>query len=448
MKILRTQPAAQDRDSSMNPLSNPNDKYGRLFLVTASLVVWLVVLVLFKVYGYDETWRLWRVPVEHPPFLDFRLIPGSAETFRSGIEPTERNPSDPRKRIFNYPFFWRLFFYTGITQQDTIWIVVVMLILFFAGVFLFPGSLSIVDSAFLLLIVFSPASMLLYERGNVDLSVFFLCALIVFATDYSAFLTAALVVIATIVKIFPFFGATVLLRETKSRFFRLFLGCLAALLSYLYLTFGSVKAAWNLTMRGYEISYGANVFFLRYGRIFSELLNVPQSSSVLKFGSIVLAFILMFIAGMIGLANQAPLPSASSRNLAAFRMGASIYLGTFLLGNNWDYRLAFLIFVIPQLLQWIRQSDQKRYRFATLTALTLIFSSCWHFMLWYAPSLMNVREILFVIDEIINWTLVAGLSYLLCASLPAWAKEQIRFFVPGRRPARIASDDDTLRHAK
>jgi hypothetical protein len=24
-------------------------------------------------------------------------------------------------------------------------------------------------------------------------------------------------------------------------------------------------------------------------------------------------------------------------------MGASIYVGTFLLGNNWDYRLAFLM---------------------------------------------------------------------------------------------------------
>ena len=38
-----------------------NEKYGQFFLITASLAVGLVVLLLFKVYGYDETWKLWRV---------------------------------------------------------------------------------------------------------------------------------------------------------------------------------------------------------------------------------------------------------------------------------------------------------------------------------------------------------------------------------------------------
>jgi hypothetical protein len=43
-----------------------NKKYGKVFLVVSSLVIGLVILLLFKVYGYDETWKLWRVPVEHP----------------------------------------------------------------------------------------------------------------------------------------------------------------------------------------------------------------------------------------------------------------------------------------------------------------------------------------------------------------------------------------------
>ena len=89
---------------------NANEKYGKIFLITSSLVVGLVILLLFKVYGYDETWKLWRVPVQHPQFADFRLIPGSAESYREGFEPTQRNPGDPHNRIFNYPAFWRLFF--------------------------------------------------------------------------------------------------------------------------------------------------------------------------------------------------------------------------------------------------------------------------------------------------------------------------------------------------
>ena len=61
-----------------------------------------------------------------------------------------------------------------------------MIMLFFIGVFLFPQNLTISDALWMLFVVFSPASMLLYERGNVDLIVFFLCVAIVLATDYSA----------------------------------------------------------------------------------------------------------------------------------------------------------------------------------------------------------------------------------------------------------------------
>src|SRR6185295_19650619 len=94
--------------------------YGRVVLITATLFVWLFMLISFKYYGYEETWQLWKVPTMMPPFLDFRLIPGSAESFREGFEPTVSNPTDPTGRIFNYPAFWRIFFYTGITQDDTI----------------------------------------------------------------------------------------------------------------------------------------------------------------------------------------------------------------------------------------------------------------------------------------------------------------------------------------
>src|SRR5215204_2268646 len=202
-----------------------NKKYGKIFLIASSLIIGLVILLLFKVYGYDETWRLWRVPVQHPQFADFRLIPGSAESYRDGFEPTQRNPGDPHNRIFNYPAFWRLFFYTNITQDDTIWIVTVMLVLFFVGVFLFPQNLTILDSIGMLFVIFSPAAMLLYERGNVDLIVFFLCALTVLSIDYSPFITAALLMFAMVIKLYPLFGVTVLLKESKSKFIWLSLGC-------------------------------------------------------------------------------------------------------------------------------------------------------------------------------------------------------------------------------
>ncbi len=417
-------------------LQTANEKYGKVFLIASSLLIGLAILLAFKIYGYDETWRLWRVPVEHPQFSDFRLIPGSAESYRAGIEPTQRNPGDPHKRIFNYPAFWRLFFYTGITQSDTVWIVVVMLALFFVSVFLFPQGITILDSIALLFVIFSPASMLLYERGNVDLIVFFLCAMIVLSTDHSLFITSALLVFAMIVKLYPFFGVTVLLKESRSRFIGSFLVCLGGLVAYLYVTSKSVKAAWGLTMRGNEISYGTNVFFFRYSQYFSNLFGIPLNTPVLKYGPIVLALALIMIAGLFGLSDRALLTASSLKNLAAFRMGASIYVGTFLLGNNWDYRLAFLILVMPQLLQWSKDTD-RRNRFVVAAVLALVFLSCWHFIVWFAPSLISVKEPIFIIDEIANWMLVGGFSYLLFASAPDWVKKLVWFLPFEKVPVRV-----------
>jgi len=288
---------------------NVNEKYGKAFLAASCLVVGLVILLLFKVYGYDETWKLWRVPVEHPQFADFRLIPGSAESYREGFEPTQKNPGDPHNRIFNYPAFWRLFFYTNITQDDTVWIVTVMLVLFFVGVFLFPQNITILDSIGMLFVIFSPAAMLLYERGNVDLIVFFLCALIVLSIDYSPFIATALLIFAMVVKLYPLFGVTILLKEVRPRFIGLFLGCFGVLGIYLYATFESFKASWDLTMRGREISYGANVLFLRYGQYFADLLDVSPDAFVLRYGPLILVFGLIMTAGAIGIIQREPLAS-------------------------------------------------------------------------------------------------------------------------------------------
>jgi hypothetical protein len=407
-----------------------SDKYGKAFLIAGSVLIWLFILLLFKNYGYTQTWELWRVPTESPPFSDFRLIPGSAETFRMGIEPSVRNPGDPHKRIFNYPTFWRLFFYTGITQADTTWISILMITLYFAGVFLFPQKLTVSHALWMLLIVFSPASMLLYERGNVDLIVFFLCVAIVLATDYSAFATAALLIVGMVIKLFPFFGITVLLRESRQRFIWLSAFCLFVLLAYMYVTWESVSVSWNLTMRGKDISYGANVFFYRYAealsRFFSQWFADSQVAGILRIGPILLASILIVIAGIVGMREREPLVTFSERNLAAFRMGASIYIGTFLLGNNWDYRLAFLVLVVSQLLEWTRSSI-KKYRYIALASLLGVLASCWHFVLWYSPFFnfsQGSKEVWFVLDEILNWMLVPGFAYLLLASAPDWLKDR------------------------
>lgn len=412
---------------------------GKSLLIAGIVLVWVVLGILFNVHGYEETWQLWGVPTEMPPFKDFRLIPGSAESFRNGFEPSITNPGDPNGRIFNYPAFWRLFFYTNIAQDDTIWIAILMLVLFFLGVILFPRKLSIPGAFWMLLIVFSPASMLLYERGNADLIVFFICVLIILAAGYSANLTLVLILFGAVVKMFPFFGMTVLLKEPNRRFYMLLAAGIIFMVAYSIMTIGSQSAAWNTTMRGDGISYGAFVLITRFNYYAQFYLPnfLSLSQWMVLFEALALVLILLAVIPAVRASN--PLLSSSDRNLAAFRMGASIYVGTFLLGNNWDYRLAFLILVVPQLAEWFYLENRK-HRDIAIGVMVAVILSCWHFVFLIDFQFIpfeNEIDRMVVFDELINWLLLMGFSYLLLASSPDWLRQDLQKLFGRAKPKSV-----------
>ncbi len=416
---------------------------GKFLLMAGILLMWALLGVLFKEYGYSNTWELWKVPVEEPYFLDFRMIPGSAESFRNGFEPTLKNPYDPYKRLFNYPAFWRLFFYTDISADDTLWMVVLMLVLYFAGVILFPQALSPLGALLMLLIVFSPASMLLYERGNVDLFVFFICAMIVFVSAYSVNWAAVLIVFGAIVKSFPLFGISVLLKEPRGRFWKLAAFCIFFVAVYAVLTLESQRAAWSVTQRGDDISYGAFVLLTRLETYLQSLLPAMRSVRRMKFlfEGLAMGFI---VFGLIwGIVQPHRLKATNERNLAAFRMGASIYLGTFLLGNNFDYRLAFLVFVVPQLSQWLRLKFNLQ-NLIVLSVMTAGYLSCWYFLVKINLPVHFIDDPQigsFLVDEFFNWMLLPGFAYLLGASAPDWLRQDGQKLFRGNfKPAENTTD--------
>ena len=412
-----------------------HENKGKSLLIAGIILMWVVLGILFKFYGYGETWKLWHVPVHPPVFRDFLLIPGSAESFRHGFEPAVENPYDVAKRIFNYPAFWRLFFYTNITADDTIWIVVTLLVLYSIAIMVFPQNLTITGAVMMLLVVFSPASMLLYERGNADIFVFPICVAIILLSEYSTTWTAAMIVFGAIVKMFPLLGITVFLRENRQTFWRLAIICALVMVAYGALTFSSQDAAWNTTMRGDGISYGSFVLITRLGDYLLELLPANITFGMLEIFFEGFALILILLPVIFAVRSNEVFSTGSQRNLAAFRMGASIYVGTFLLGNNWDYRLAFLVLVIPQLVEWL-SAGNKKYKRLTYAVMALLMLTCWHFVLGIDLPIIPLKDRvnrIVIVDEVINWMLLPGLTYLLAASLPDWMLFDLRKIIGSRK---------------
>ncbi|HVN15641.1 MAG TPA: hypothetical protein VMT73_07855 [Anaerolineales bacterium] len=395
----------------------------KLILVIAILGMWAILGLLFIFYGYIPTWRLWRIPALSPFFFDFRLIPGMVQTLRMGLDPTVTNPGDPIGRIFNYPRIWYLLAYTNLSQSDTLWVGILLIILFFVAVMLFPGKLKKLDILLMMLVLFSPAAMLLYERANVDLFIFFLCALAVAVSEAAVITSVVIVLFAAVLKLFPFFGMGMFLFKEKRVFLWLLIPSTIVFIFYLLVTSHNVQASWSLTQRGNDISYGANVVVAHFKhdiRFISKQWITDKASIPTIFSNIsyAAALLIALVSLWIGLQARQRLTTLSQRNLNAFWMGGAIYVGTFLLGNNWDYRLAFLVLIVPQVSEWIHQST-GRQRGAMILTMSLIVVSCWYMM--YSSFVTEAyRDYSFIFDELVDWSLFAALAYLLAASVPEW----------------------------
>ncbi|MEW6402610.1 MAG: hypothetical protein AB1649_12475 [Chloroflexota bacterium] len=404
-------------------------KDGRVQLISGTLLTWAALLALFASYGYEKTWALWGV---HPGgsqfFFDWRLIPGTVDTLRMGLDPTVENPGDPDGRIFNYPPIWYLLLLTGISQGDTLWIGILMIVMYFVGVFLFPERIGKMEVLLMLLVLFSPAAMMLYERGNVDLAIFFLCALAVTFAENRTILSAGLIFCASLLKLFPFVGMIILASKGRRTFFTYLLASALLFGLYIFFTTRNVETSWNATMRGRDISYGTNVVVMYFAHFLNSNLKqwIERDAMPLAFKLIayIPAVLILLASFWSGLRTREKLSASSQRNLNAFWMGAAIYVSTFLLGNNWDYRLAFLIFVIPQLLEWSRLGIGWQ-RALSIFALACVLISCWYLFYNRHPYDSNY-PIPFVFDEIINWALFGNLTYLLANSMPEWLTSLIQ----------------------
>lgn len=389
------------------------------FFYPALIFAGLVLLGLsFQTLGYANAWKLWKVPTGDVVFLDFHLITGGAESYAAGSDPVTDNFKDVHPgRIFNYPRLWYLLLAGKVTNADAIPLGLGMLALFFLAVSLFPGKIDRSTALLLTLATFSPAVLLGVERANVDLLFFALLAFALLAMEANLWLGVGLIFISAVFKLFPIIGVTVFLDQTPKSL-RPILITGGLFLIYLLLTFKDLAGMFGGTAKGDFASYGVTVFA---NKIFNE---TGWPSTNLNPIFYLLAGVVFGVALWGGFRWKTS-PEPETRLLRAFRMGAAIYIGTFFLGNNWDYRLTFLLFAIPQLWHWARQTHLIR-QLAGLTLIGILLM-LWHFFFYYPViALRPVALAIYLLDEAFNWAVFGLLTYLFAASLPEWLTQPVR----------------------
>jgi hypothetical protein len=392
-----------------------------LFITT----ILLLATSIFSFVFFQNVWliRKWNIPIDPPGFLDSRQLAWASEAHTQGYDPLVENPVNPRGHQLNYPRIWHLLFALGINESHTNIIGSIVVILFFIGIgiFWFSRKFDNLTFFFLAAAILSSAVMLGIERSNIELVIFFVLSLALTVNYYSSLPALSLFVFASVLKIYPVFGFVYLLKENRRRFWALFLTATGIFTLYAVLSFNDFLQVYQTTPKLPGSSFGINVWWMGLGN--KRFFNLPISESLalfLKIFSYFLAFLILSATLYLGIRRKDDGHYSNGGYLDAFRVGACIYIGCFLLMNTHDYRLIFLIFTIPQLVEWLRDKEKGISFIPLLTLISMIIS------LWSAFIMHFLgRNLTFIIEEFANWIVLADLLFLLFASLPEWFSDYL-----------------------
>jgi drug/metabolite transporter superfamily protein YnfA len=391
---------------------------GRLVILLALGSYFAALLISSAASDDFDLWRYFGVTRISGPFEDMRVITSGWECTRRGYDVLVENPCDPFRREMNYPRIWMSLAHLGLGQGSTVILSLATWVIFFVAVFFLIGRVTKGEALVYAAILLSPSVMLGVGAANNDLLIFaiIVAALVtlragrplVRAGSYCLFLLAALL------KIYPAFAFTVLLRQGRRRAAVGLAATLIPTVVYLLLTRDELELISKATPRPTLIAYGAGVFV---EGVSERLAGAVPGASVFTHApgrtvayALLLAIALALALWMAGRLRPRVRPaSVSERELDAFWAGASIYLGTFaVVGHNWDYRLLFLILTVPQLLSWIRGSGPMGA--ASTWALGGVVATMW----------LSRLTFVFPLDELLNLSLCIFFAAALMWTAPEW----------------------------
>lgn len=341
-----------------------------------------------------RVWDQVGVEVHSLRFADLRFLTAAVETHRAGGDPRVFNRCDPRLRRFNYPRIWLGLSKFNIGAEQTVPGGFLLATIFYIAVFFVAGRIAVAEGVVYALLLCSPAAILAVERGNIDLVIFPLIVLaaLQFEAKRGVYWSYLPVTLASILKLYPVCAFALALRERRRYAFGIIALCFAAVAVYFYCIRGDIALMNAATPQIKEISYGRRVLFQELAsrklRVYVQLWSELGVISAVGLGAIGQRFIRM--------------PSLSTRGGPLLTTGAAIYAGTFAMLNSFNYRMIFLLLLIPQLLEWLKH---RRSRAPAAFALFAIF---------YAMLFASAKyRFFFILKEAANWTVFVFCIWIL-----------------------------------
>ena len=401
---------------------------GRLLLGVLLAAAGAAAVVAALTDRWVAAWARAGVPALDPPFADTRAYTTAWECARRGLDPFVANPCDPWGRALVPPRLPVELSFLGLGESATVPIAIALIALFAVCLFVVAGPLSLPEGLLYAAIVLSPSILLGIERANTDLLVFALLTLVLVTfrspSGWRRGTAYAALVFAATIKLYPVFAAGVLLRQAPRRAAVGLAAVLVPVAVYALVTVGDLRASVEDMTRSERLSWGAGVV--------SEGLGLSAAAGLVLSAVGVAAGVGLSIWLALRLGAREPSGEPEARAMDAFWIGACVYLGTFVVGNNFDYKLVCLLFTVPQLLRWARDPSPRVPRAGW--ALAVLVAALW--LSAAKPIVPGLSDVwldaldVFPFDELLTWGLFVYLATALWLTLPAWL---VRAWSPGSR---------------
>jgi hypothetical protein len=315
-------------------------------VAAAAVVLFFVVLLSFRAITGSIPWAHVGVRPASLSFADLRSVTSAWDCERHGTPAFPTNPCDPFGRPANYPRVWISLWHLGLGEGDTVPLGVAIGVLFYVAALAVAGPLTLGGGVVYAAALLAPATLLGVERGNVDLFTFVLVAIGVLLLRRSPWLAAIPITLAGVLKLFPAAAVVVFARERR----RWLAGTasVVVLLAYGLATLNDIRTLRSVIPRVVPNSYGAGVIPIA---LHEAHVSWAQSAASVRYLRLGLIAIGLLVALALFLWRRGD-TDADDLKLDAFWAGAAVYAGSWVFGNNFDYRLAFLILCVPQLWEW------------------------------------------------------------------------------------------------
>jgi len=412
------------------------------FLVVAALLGYFGLLYLANFFvPYHKFWRIIGVPAVKNPFIDLAAVLGAFDCDRLTGEVSLTN--NPCFNQISYPSSWSSLTWLGLEQRNTIFLGVFFALIFYVITLIIIGRLNYQEAVVYALILCSPPVMLLVERGNVDIVIYsWLGVGLIIIKNSRALIfrlcAYLLIFFWGVVKLFPIFGLAVILKEKRNLF--LFLAAIftTAFITYFLASIGEIKTISSIHdgriwySFGYKVLFGAVKYIL--SRLTSGETDIKEKLKYMIYIIMILYTMSLLTRVLLSkfkifkewlssdfVSTDSDKSLDKSRYIDYFRLAAAIHLGNFLvIGMLYDYKLTFLIFALPQILDWIKQENQLSLPSSmALVAMVATF---------YASPFLYP----WLVDEMINWLLAANLLYISLLSMPEWLKSLVHKRLSGK----------------